>query len=403
MDYLLSSAAVLLWTAVLLRWRMLRGTQTDRSLWSVLLCFAVAVSMLNDPMRQQTVVGPVTSFLYAFGTFSVSVLACAATRSLVLSTTDLPSRRATVTNATLAVAAITAGGVSYVLAPPLDGMYASLSQSPQQAGLAGPFLRSGAFLAYLGWALAGMLRVTRTHARGSSDDVRAGLTLGAIGCGIGFGFIALEAAVVVLWAGGAAASGRPADAAAKCVALVSMSFIVAGVLRATVARPLRAAVHWCWELRAQRRLDPLWVALRQAAPKGAADLALVMVGHRVRLVRTVIEIRDRQRILCRYVSPDLCTAALTAAHRSGLEGSDAAAAAEAAWTEVARRALLAGLAPRSDVGAAAGQVAAAGGHNLDGEVHWLERVSTAWRDCELVAEFADAHEARSPAMTGVTR
>lgn len=398
MAYLLSIAAVLLWGAVLLRWRMLRGTRTDRSLWSVLLCFALAVSLLVDPLRQQVVVGPVTSFVYALGTFTVSVLACAASRSLVLSTAERPGRRAAAANAALAIVAVVGGAVSYVLAPPLDGLYATLSQAPEQTGLAGPWLRAGAFLAYLGWALAGMLRVTRTHARAAADgDVRAGLTLGAYGCGVGFGFIALEAAVVILWAAGAADAGRPVDLAAKCVALLSMSLIVAGVLRATVARPVRALARRHRHFRAQRRLDPLWLALREAAPAGAADLAPVMVGHRVKLVRTVIEIRDRQRVLRRYVSPEVCAAALSAAHQHGLAGPEAAAAAEAAWTEVARRSLLAGRKPRPDTGAAAGQTVAVGGRSLDDEVHWLERVSAAWRDSALVAEFAETHP---PALTG---
>ena len=388
-NLVLTIAAAALWLVVLFRARrMLGGTSTERSLWCVLIMFAGSVTLLIDPLRQAVVHGRATSTGYALATFTVAVLACVSARSLVVCTSPGPTaRRRSAVNAALAGAALAGGAVSYLLAPPLDGRYASLAQHPQQIGVAGPVLRAAAFLVYLSWALVGMSRVSLRYARHApAGPLRKGLMLGGVGCLLGFGCVALKTVVVAGWVAQANIPLARLNSAADGVALSSMLLIVAGASWQLLTAQARSVVSATTDIRARRQLRPLWQALQPAAPLDGGQLPAV--GARLRLVRRVVEIRDRQLSLRCYASRATHQAALLAAEQAGYRGSDASAVAEAAWLETARRAKASGAAPATHLGGG-NDVVPTGGGALDEEVRWLQQVTHAYQHVPLVHQLAN--------------
>lgn len=129
--------------------------------------------------------------------------------------------------------------------------------------------------------------------------------------------------------------------------------------------------------RLARELAPLRAALVGAVPEAAwAGLAWDRPAARCRLHRAVIEIREAALALWPYRDLRAASADVAAALASGLNGDEAAAAAEAAILGQAIRAKITGAPPcRTQGDALAGPVT---GPDLASEAAWLARVSRAF-------------------------
>ncbi|MDK1472600.1 hypothetical protein QNO07_04015 [Streptomyces sp. 549] len=188
---------------------------------------------------------------------------------------------------------------------------------------------------------------------------------------------------------------------------VAIALIVIGSSVPAVGVAWQSARYWAH----LRRLRPLWHDLTAAVPEVVLDERLRRRELRLRLHRTVVEIRDALLALQPHVTTAHRDAAEEAATAAGPTGTDRRAVAEAGWVELARAAKLAGHPPATTVqrrdpggpdedgdGSSSG-VRRPGDapHDLEAEARWLRRVEAA-RHTPQVRDFTAAHlpSTRSP-------
>jgi len=385
--------AAFLWTVVTWRADKARRPGTERSLWFVLLMFAASTTVLIDRPWQLA-----NKFLSPLGGAGwvwtcCSVLAAAGARSLVVHTQaerqKTPCPRLHLWLAAAALVIVTLSYIGHPAPPKLDGPSLGFVQreSLYQGGIAAG-VRWAVWLGFLTWALTGMEHVTRQYAqharRATPGRLTTGLRFGAMGCRVGYGYVALKAMVVAAWVGGAGLRLGPVDQVGDWIALLSVALIVVASTYDALLSRARAFLKAVSQLRALRRLRPLWMALSQAAPYNAARIPTSSV--RQRLSRRVLDIRDRQLALRPYADPDLPRRALEAAEQAGYCGEQARVLAEATWLESARQAKVHGFAATADVPYDA-TYEVSGGKDLDEEVTWLLGVADAHRHSSFVRAF----------------
>ncbi|MBP2329792.1 hypothetical protein JOF56_010177 [Kibdelosporangium banguiense] len=147
------------------------------------------------------------------------------------------------------------------------------------------------------------------------------------------------------------------------------------------------------------RLRPLWLALYRVNPRIALvpprPLVLELLNLRdleLRLYRRVVEIRDGRLALREHIDPRVAEAARAEAAGRGLAGQKLDALVEATTLYSAMQAARAGNDPPSDPS----PVAVSGGHDLAGDIAFLDEVALAYRfvsrkhrRCELRERLQD--------------
>lgn len=202
------------------------------------------------------------------------------------------------------------------------------------------------FVVYLALATAVASWMCFSYSRDAARSwLRAGLRLLGAGTGIGTAYSLFRAAHLVSrllpfgFPLGDASVQRVADAIEySAITLIILGNCIApvGVLKSTVA-----------DLRAIRRLKPLWASLTEAVPEVVLPASLRR-RPRVRLHRIVIEIRDASRTLSAYATESVRARAHATASAHDYEGERLALTTEALWLRAARQARLDG-APLNDV------------------------------------------------------
>jgi len=197
--------------------------------------------------------------------------------------------------------------------------------------------------------------------------VGVGLGIVTIGCGIGIAAFVDPLTYVVFRLAGRSAP-QVLDAVGRGLCVTSMSLVAVGATMPAWSKNLARDPHtFASAYRAHRRLEPLWSALREAAPQ----IALNQRAHNVefRLYRQVIEIRDGILTVRGDIDDATRRVVTRCARGRGLEDSDVEAVIEAA---AIHRALSNPDAVPADPPA---NVEVIGGSNLDDEVAWLSRVA----------------------------
>lgn len=399
LDLAVAGSAFTLWIVVVSRTGNVMRPGPERSLWFVLAMFALSLTVRVDPIRQV--------LAHALGDFSVplvylccAVLAAAGARRLVDSVAD-PMTRYARPPLLLTAVALAVVVASYVFGPapaalPVDASSAVLERAPYYAGGLESVARWSVWLAYLTWALVGNAQLTgrfaKHAARATPGRLTIGLSLGELGCRVGFAYVALKAVMVAAWFLGVGPQLLPLDVLADLAALVSMALITIAATYDALRARARTIRMTASRVRSLWRLRNLWRVLKKAAPDDAGSLE----GPTVRslLFCVALGIRDRQLALRPYVGADAPRSALEAAHAAGYRGAEARAQAEAAVLEAGRRAKLHGATPVADVAYDA-TYEIVGGRDLDEEVCWLERVAGAHRRSPFVSSFAAILQQRS--------
>ncbi|CAM3331374.1 MAB_1171c family putative transporter [Kibdelosporangium persicum] len=258
--------------------------------------------------------------------------------------------------------------------------------------------------AYLGTALCmGCLLLWRVSRTVPMNLLRVGFWLMCAGTALNALFAVYKSAYIIANAAGV-------ELPTGLVAAISDAMLpTAGLL--IVSGVLLPASSFAWELLglrlSMRALAPLWRTMRETFP----DVILyvseklpsadgVLATARLRLYRTLIEIRDGMLELRGYVPPETIGEAREFLADRGVHGDQAAVLAEACWIEVALRRRHAGMRP------CPGEWASIpGGADEREEANWLSKVSKARRTSRYPARFADSHwlsppvSSRSPAPT----
>jgi hypothetical protein len=375
------------------RVQMLRDSGMARSLWVALaalgLCQFLQVSWVYRGLEQQAGLVGITALVI----HSLTVLAAAAVRELHNSVN--PDLRGGVDrrHVRLAVGAVLLMWATYAAAPPDRVPDALLDRSEYYDETAATALIWAVYLAYLNWALAGMFSSARRLARQAQPGpLRTGLTIGAAGLGVGFGYVALKVVVVLAWLGGDGPKVVRLDAVAEAAVLAcSLLLIGTGSAFEVISDQVRGAGELVRHRRSLRRLTPLAQSLQQAA--AGVGYNLPVRGGRQRLILRVTEIRDAQRTLRGYVAPETVSSAAAAARAAG-HADRALVLAEAAALELGRRAK-----ERGDRVHASVVREPAGGRDLREEVQCLEQLAQA-QDHPFVRQWVQAHDnASTPQLT----
>lgn len=389
----MAPVAALLWAAVIWRYDKAWRAGAERSLWFVLLMFAVALTVSLPGFTR-----PLNNALSDVGGATwiwncAALLAAAGTRSLAWHT-SAPGKQLTRAYLPLAGAALVITTLTYVWSPgpavPADSSAEVMRHATLHAGMVTSAIRWAIWLSFLTWALTGMVEVTK-QASGSAARVMpgrlTGLHLGPLACRIGYGYVAVKLVMVVAWDLGAGPALTKLERFGDFLALLSILIIVFAATCDSLLDRLRQGRQAGSRYFALLRLRPLWVLLRQAAPDAAATIPVR--GARRRLKQRVLNIRDRQLALRPYVPDEAPRLAFEAAVDAGLQGQEAQATAEAAWLEAARRVKLAG-GEMVQHGTYDSRYEVVGANDLDGEVDWLLQVSSARRRRhELINAFAE--------------
>jgi hypothetical protein len=225
-----------------------------------------------------------------------------------------------------------------------------------------------ALIACASFQLADIARLSRRCARlAGMDWIGLGLAIVAVGCVVGMLFFTDPLAYVFFRLAG----GSPPqvlDAVGRGLCVTSLSMVAVGAAMPAWAKYLaRDPSSFVRARRAYRQLQPLWSALRAAAPQIALEQRTR--NAEVRLYRRVIEIRDGILTVRAELDEHARAAVIACARRRGLDDVSVEAAIEAATLHHG----MLGLA-----GAPGSVVANAdviGGSNLDDEVAWLSRVA----------------------------
>lgn len=301
---------------------------------------------------------------------ALTIVAAASTRALQVSLT--PTQAVRSRHYRWAFVALAVMAAAYLLGSPPSVAPALAGRSEYYDARLSTAVTWAAYLLYLNWALAGMFTSTRRLAQQAEPGpLRTALRLGALGIGVGFGYVALKVAVVALWLSGEGAATVRFDAVSEAVVL-SVSLLLIGTASAFEALSARLgqARSPAARRRALRRLQPLADALQHPSP--GVGYALPADNDQLRLIVLVTAIRDAQRGLRGYDDPQLVQQARLAAARRG-HSADAAVLGEAAALRSAQRAKRAGGRPRPSQACEP-----AGGRDLPEEVRYLERLAWAY-------------------------
>ncbi|MEU1629626.1 MAB_1171c family putative transporter [Streptomyces sp. NPDC020096] len=167
--------------------------------------------------------------------------------------------------------------------------------------------------------------------------LRTGLRLLGTGTALGSLYSLLRTALMLLGLLHPHVINGTAKTTADIVENAAIALIIVGSSLPAVGVLWRSLRDW----RALRRIQPLWASLTSAVP----DIVLEDRSHltpRVRLHRTVIEIRDAVLVLSSYVPEHVRRQAERTADLSGAQGEQRAALAEAIWLRTACAAKLDG-------------------------------------------------------------
>ena len=169
--------------------------------------------------------------------------------------------------------------------------------------------------------------------------LRTGLRLLGAGTALGALYSLLRTVLMLLGFLHPRVISGTATTVADAVENAAISLIIVGSSLPAVGVLWRSVRDW----RALRRIQPLWAELTGAVP----DIVLDARSHltpRVRLHRTVIEIRDAVLVLSSYVPEHVREQAERTAELCGVQGDRRTALAEAIWLRTACAAKLDGAA-----------------------------------------------------------
>jgi hypothetical protein len=179
------------------------------------------------------------------------------------------------------------------------------------------------------------------------------------------------------------------------VPVVAVALVVIGATIPQWGRRLAAlaAGNWVRQRRAYRTLRPLWLDVYRASPgialtppESRLRELLALRDLEFRLYRRVIEIRDGRLALLPYLDESAADVAARFGRREGLSGDDLEAVVEAARIAAALESKAAGRPPRRG----GRETDVHGGHDLETEVTWLERVARAYVDSPVVRRALDS-------------
>lgn len=384
-------AAGSLWLIVVYRMPLARRAGSSRALWCALLALAIGSTLKIVPVNVAVehylqTPGAAVALRHVAGLASaVGVLIelahlTGAQRSL--------GRRALI----LAVPTLLAMTVPFAVAPPGPGHPALAGQAEWYDTTWVSVVHWLIYLTYLGWSLlAGAVLCWRSSRHAAPGPLRTGITLIGAGMGLGLSYVALKAWMTVAWAAGNGPGLLELDLAAESLILaVVLLLICAGCAWQPAAGHLATARESVRTAVALWRLYPLWVVLRDAAPRVVLrperPVRRYAIGRPARLARLlvdrIIEIRDGLIELRAYAGPEVRADALTAAHGAGVDDDAAQAVAEAVTLEVGRRAKAAGARTHQIDTAVVGDAA------LPADTAWLIQVARAHAS-PLAPQLAD--------------
>lgn len=235
-------------------------------------------------------------------------------------------------------------------------------------------------LLYLAVVLVELVRLDWRYA-GLTDRrfLRLGLRLIAGGGVLGLGYFAYWGTYLALRRLELAQLPAPVGPLGRVMLLGAVALVAVGSTlpalgpRLERSRPWR----WCRNLRAYRRLEPLWRALYEATPEIALMMpptgavgTLAVADLDLRLYRRVIEILDGRLALRPYLRRSVSLAAEGLGRAEGLEGEQLQAVVEASCLAAAIRDKAEGRSAGEDVAVLDG-----GERDRDREAAWLELVA----------------------------
>jgi len=381
-DVVVGPIAAALWIVVVRRRNSALRKGPEQALWFVLTMFACAVTLQVSWSWLWVDRAAASLGGAAWAGLCLAVLAAAGARSFTVRTAPDQRPRFRRLHLPLTLAGLAAVTLSFndhqERSPSPTASFVALKQAEFYQGGPAAALRWSVWLGLLTWVLADAVQVTTRYAdearlvEGWRPHMRSGLALGAIGCRIGYGYVALKALVTAGWTIGFGPHLAVLDETADMLACLSVAMILIAATYNTTATRAVAARQTMRQLLAWHRLRPLSITLYRAVPHGAAQLS--GWTPRQRLSRRVLGIRDRQLALRPYIDAGTPRHALEAALDAGYAGTEARAAAEAAWLVTALLAKARGLPPVTDVPYDL-VYEVTGGRDLNEEAAWLLGVS----------------------------
>lgn len=331
---------VMLWAVALWRLPSAIRIPQQRSLWIAFTCLALAATLSGQAGQPFDQAAGINN-LSVLAKHTIGIIACGAVFDFVLSM----ARPALVARTRLphvilasCVMALMAVLFSQVDQPTeVENFYQAYARVPAATA----YLLT--FTSYLGIAMALATWLFLAYApRTDTPSLRHGLRLLGIGTGVGAVYAAIRVADLTAqlahW--GFPLSEDTTQQVADLVQYTAIALIVLGNSLPAAGILARTGGEW----RDSRKLTPLWSALTQAVP----DIVLPLTSRRsirVRLHRTVIEIRDACRELTPYAPAGARERAEQAARDAGLHGEAADTTAEALWLRATRDAKLHGSPP----------------------------------------------------------
>ncbi|GAA4687698.1 hypothetical protein GCM10023347_49180 [Streptomyces chumphonensis] len=333
---------ILLWATVLWRAPAAFRSPIQRSLWVTFATLTVAMTLRLPDVMLAIDEGTGVNNLATLLKHILGIISAAALLEFVFGITGGSTARGRRLRQALAAMTLFALGVLFFLTPRTAEAPDYFESKAGEGGAATAYLL--VWYAYLGGALllATLLFLgARRHA--AAGWLRAGLCLLGAGTAASVAYALVRALYLVLALCGQTDDGMNAafthwTDVAKHIAIV---LILVGSLLPAVGVTSRAARHW----RRLRELGPLWKDLTDAVPEVVLHEELGRGELRIRLHRTVVEIRDAMLALEPYSSAEDRRRAEAVASDSGLAGAERQALAAACRIEAARRAKLSGVPP----------------------------------------------------------
>ncbi|UQX03466.1 MAB_1171c family putative transporter [Streptomyces sp. RerS4] len=343
MSLLKTTIVVMLWSVALWRLPSAIRVPAQRSLWLAFTGLALASTLAMPAVSLAIDTAGGVNNLSVPAKHFVGIIACGAVLDFVVSMARPQiAHRTRLPHLAVALAVMTVMGVLFARADQptrVENFYQAYAGMPAATA----YLLT--FTTYLGVAMAVSTWLFLSYARhAGARSLRTGLRVLGTGTAVGVVYAAIRVTELVtsLLDHDVPLPDDTTQHLADLVEYVAIGLIVignsipaAGILARTAA-----------ERRAQRRLGALWASLTEAVP-GIVLPATARRSVRVRLHRTVIEIRDAGLGLMPYVSPEDRDRADRVAAEAGLRGEEREAMAEALWLRAARAAKLRGSPPLS--------------------------------------------------------
>ncbi|MER7759757.1 MAB_1171c family putative transporter [Streptomyces sp. NPDC097619] len=316
---------VLLWLVAL--WRLPAAVRRpgQRAVWTAFTLLAVASTIAVPPIALAIDTATGVNDLCVLLKNLIGVGACAAVLDLVfaMARPDL-LRRSRYGNAVGSVLAATLLTVFFFQVPRPERVVNFYEAHASSTAATGYCLT---FVAYLAVATAFGSWLCLGYGRKSQRSfLRTGLYLLGVGLAIGtlYSLFRTTHLTARLFDLPFPLSEPRTQLLADAIEYVAIFLIIVGNSLA----PLGSAVGALRDWRAARVLRPLWADLTAVVPD-VVLAARVRRGPRIRLHRTVIEIRDAALVLAPHVTPELRARALAAVRAGGPGGERAEVAAEA--------------------------------------------------------------------------